>query len=115
MYWWWYRDGYNGWAYGGSRQDHNGALASRPEAAPRIGAERRLALRVAEALLNDPAVTGGSIEVSVQNGVVILEGAVGTEAARCAAAGRVWSVRDVTDVCNALTIADEGTGRTDPA
>jgi osmotically-inducible protein OsmY len=107
MYWWSYPQWYNGMAYRGSRRGRDATLASScsAENAFRASAERRLTLRVAAALFNDPSVTGGSVEVSVQNGVVILDGDIDTEASHTAASRRVRTVDGVADVCNALTVA----------
>ncbi|WP_158277882.1 BON domain-containing protein [Pseudosporangium ferrugineum] len=59
---------------------------------------------VADALFTDPEVTGGHINLGVQNGVVILDGDVDSEPTRSAAAACAWTVEGVTDVCNALTV-----------
>jgi osmotically-inducible protein OsmY len=106
MYWWSYPEWYNGLAYRGSQRGRDAAWASSRSAenAFRASAERRLTLRVAAALLNDPAVTGGSVEVSAQHGVVILDGDIDTEGSHAAASQRVRTVPGVADVCNALTV-----------
>ncbi|WP_199516639.1 BON domain-containing protein [Nucisporomicrobium flavum] len=100
MYSWWYPDWYNGQSYVGR---------SRPDGEPEAGRDvtdpqKRLARAVAEALFDDAAVTGGQFDLSVQNGVVILDGEADTEASRSAAVARAWSVPGVRDVCNALAV-----------
>ncbi|MGA5298933.1 BON domain-containing protein [Nucisporomicrobium flavum] len=93
---WWYTDWYNGAPY--SRQfpaAHGNGARTRDE---------RLARAVADAVLADPVVTGGRIDLGVQNGVVILDGDVDTEASRRAVVALAWSVPGVTDVCNALAV-----------
>jgi osmotically-inducible protein OsmY len=102
MYWWSYPGWYKALAYRG--RDATPASSRGAENALRASAERRLTLRVAAALLNDPAVTGGSVDVSAQNGVVMLDGDIDTEASRAAASKRVRTVPGVADVCNALTV-----------
>ena len=59
---------------------------------------------VAEGLVADRAVRGRLIDVTVQNGVVIMEGEVASIEARAAAGRRAWSVPGVHDVCNRLTV-----------
>ncbi|MEU4214149.1 BON domain-containing protein [Actinoplanes sp. NPDC026623] len=100
MSYWWYPDWYNGQSYLGR---------SRPAGEPDGGRDvtdpqKRLARAVAEAFFDDAAVTGGQFDLSVQNGVVILDGVADTEASRSAAVVRAWSVPGVRDVCNALTV-----------
>ncbi|MEU8659755.1 BON domain-containing protein [Actinoplanes philippinensis] len=59
---------------------------------------------VAEALLADAAVTGGHLDLRIQNGVVILDGEVDTDDTRAAVTDRVWSIPGVADVCDALRV-----------
>jgi hypothetical protein len=69
MYWWSYPGWYNDVAYRGSRCGRDATLASSGTAEDAFSAstERRLAMRVAAALLNDPAVATGSVEVNARN------------------------------------------------
>jgi osmotically-inducible protein OsmY len=60
---------------------------------------------VAEALAGDQEIRGRHLDVTVQNGVVILEGVVSSLTARSAASRRAWAVPEVRDVCNCLMIA----------
>lgn len=60
--------------------------------------------RVAEALAGDPEIRGRHLDVTVQNGVVILEGVVSSLVAKSAAARRAWTVPEVRDVCNCLVL-----------
>ena len=59
---------------------------------------------VAEGLAADRAVRGRHVDVTVQNGVVILEGEVASPASKEAAGRRAWSVPGVYDVCNRLSL-----------
>jgi osmotically-inducible protein OsmY len=68
------------------------------------GADHWLLRTVAEALLADPAVTGGHLDLRIQNGVVILDGEVDTADTSAAVTQRVWSIPGVADVCNALRV-----------
>lgn len=116
MYFWWYPDWYNGAAYraetrqvnaGGRDHDRAGSGGERP--AP--SRDQQLTWAVADALVDDPTVTGGRIDLSVQNGVVILDGEADTEDTQCAAVARAWSVPGVRDVCNALTVVQRQSRR----
>jgi osmotically-inducible protein OsmY len=69
-----------------------------------LSRDDRLALAVSDALFDDEAVTGGHIDIRVQNAVVILDGRTDTEDARVAAVARAWSVIGVADVCDALSV-----------
>ena len=59
---------------------------------------------VAEGLVADSAVRGRHVDVTVQNGVVIMEGEVASAAAKAAAGRRAWSVPGVHDVSNRLVV-----------
>ncbi|SNY25618.1 BON domain-containing protein [Paractinoplanes atraurantiacus] len=94
MYYWWYPDGYS------SPWRNSRAETPRTEA---TGSGDGL-VRLAEELLADPRIRG-QISLDLQNGVVILDGQVGTERARDRATALAWSAPGVTDVCNALTVS----------
>jgi osmotically-inducible protein OsmY len=67
-------------------------------------AEDFLSRRVADEVNQDPEVSGGRMVVTVQNGVVILEGYADTPATREAAGRRAWAISGVFDVCNMLSV-----------
>jgi osmotically-inducible protein OsmY len=69
-----------------------------------LDAESRLSHLVAAEVNRDPQVSGGRMVVTVQNGVVILEGCADSAETRKAAVRRVWATSGVLDVCNMLTI-----------
>ncbi|MEU4690465.1 BON domain-containing protein [Actinoplanes sp. NPDC023714] len=98
MYWWWHWDPqwYGTWA---SAHEHR-----RAEPVLGEGQTSTPAAAVARALLEDPDINAGQIEIGFQNGVVILDGQVDSETARTAAGRVPWSVPGVIDVCNALEI-----------
>jgi hypothetical protein len=109
MYHWWYPGWYNEPTYLGRSGSGGGRHPDRDTPEPYAGAlpanpDRRLERIVATSLFDDAAVTGGHIDLSVQNGVVIVEGTVDSEAVRSAVVARAWSVAGVVDVCNALTV-----------
>jgi osmotically-inducible protein OsmY len=66
--------------------------------------DQRLLHEVARALLDAPAVTDGSVDLHVQNGVAILEGSIGSQEARRAAAVVAASVPGIRDVCDVLLV-----------
>lgn len=66
--------------------------------------DEKLAHRVADRLIADPAVRGGNLEISVQNRVVILTGRIDSATARDAAGRQAWSAPGVHDVCNRLVV-----------
>ncbi|MEV4703136.1 BON domain-containing protein [Actinoplanes sp. NPDC049316] len=66
----------------------------------------RLVHRVADGLVADTQIRGRHVQVTVQNGVVILEGAVDTAEVREAAGRRAWETPGVHDVCNMLMTDD---------
>jgi hypothetical protein len=68
-------------------------------------ADREVAVRLALALLHDPDVEGGDIDVRVQCGVALLDGRVPAEAVKEAALARARSTEGVRDVCDLLTVA----------
>jgi hypothetical protein len=104
MYFWWMSDWYNGAAYAGRAhpplRDHRADIETSVVAAP----DRQLLRVVVEALLTDPAVTGGRLDVQLQNGVVIVEGEVDTADIRAAVVERAWSVPGVVDVCDIILV-----------
>ncbi|GIF42863.1 BON domain-containing protein [Actinoplanes xinjiangensis] len=94
MPFWWFTDWYHATAFRGTA-----AAASTPDATKRrhpsrsvLDADRQLLNAVADALLGDAAVTGGLLDLQVQNGVVILDGHVEDDDTRAAVTDRVWSV-----------------------
>lgn len=81
---------------------------SDPDDAALEGDELLLHL-VAEGLAADQEIRGRHLDVTVQHGVVILEGVVSSRIAKGAAGRRAWSIAGVRDVCNCLTIpGDQG-------
>lgn len=81
-------------------------------AGPAAGAEQdrhrtvdqRLLHEVARALLDDPAVTDGCLDLHVQNGVAILAGDIGSQEARRAAVAAAASIPGIRDVCDVLLV-----------
>jgi osmotically-inducible protein OsmY len=55
-------------------------------------------------LIATAEVRGRDVCVSVQNGVVIMEGYVDSAESKTAAGTLAWSVPGVTDVCNVLAV-----------
>ncbi|AGL16432.1 BON domain-containing protein [Actinoplanes sp. N902-109] len=106
MYYWWYADWYDGLSYqgrsGAPGATHRDGNAGEAQA---LTPDRRLLQAVADALFDEAAVAGGTIDVSVQNGVVILDGEVCSEATRRAAVATAWSVPGVRDVCAVLDVS----------
>ncbi|MEV6842734.1 BON domain-containing protein [Actinoplanes sp. NPDC051411] len=80
----------------------DGHSASRPERS--LTADQRLTSDVVQALFDDPKVTGGTVELTVQNGVAILEGTVDSDGVRIAAVTTAAGVSGVRDVCDALVV-----------
>lgn len=78
--------------------------ASTPHAEPHLTVDERLAQDVAQALIDTPAVTGGLVDLHVQNGVAILDGTIDSDDARAAAVAAVGSVPGIRDVCDSLAI-----------
>jgi osmotically-inducible protein OsmY len=74
-----------------------------------MDADDFLAGHIAAALVADPHLTIGGLRVTVQNRVVMLDGQVGTADDRIVAAGRVWAVPAVLDVCNRLAVRPAAT------
>ncbi|MCO8271708.1 BON domain-containing protein [Actinoplanes sp. TRM 88003] len=68
----------------------------------RMTADEHLAEQVAQALRSNPRVRGTRLEITVQNGVVILEGTLDSTDAREAARVTAWTIPGVHDVCDAL-------------
>ncbi|MCA2219016.1 BON domain-containing protein [Jidongwangia harbinensis] len=92
-YWSYFTD--YGWSQ--SRRSSPGPAAARDPG-------RELAHRVADRILTDPAIRTGELEISAQNGVVILDGRIDSAAAKEAAGRHAWSTPDVHDVCNRLVV-----------
>nr|WP_221383139.1 BON domain-containing protein [Actinoplanes polyasparticus] len=67
-----------------------------------LNADDRLADLAAEELSSDPRIRGSRLEISVQNGVVILQGELESEDAREAARRRAWSLPGIRDVCDVV-------------
>ncbi|MCO8269064.1 BON domain-containing protein [Actinoplanes sp. TRM 88003] len=67
-------------------------------------ADREVAVALALALLHDPDVQGGDIDIRVQSGVAILEGRVTSEDVKEAALRRARVTDGVRDVCDLLTV-----------
>lgn len=68
--------------------------------------DQRLVHRVADGLVADTRIKGRHVQVTVQNGVVILEGDVDSAEVREAAGRRAWATPGVQDVCNMLVPDD---------
>ncbi|AGL16280.1 BON domain-containing protein [Actinoplanes sp. N902-109] len=66
------------------------------------GLDDTLVELVADRLTAEVYVFGREMHVSVQNGVVILEGGVATPEMRAAAGRQAWATPGVRDVCNML-------------
>jgi osmotically-inducible protein OsmY len=83
-------------------------FAARPAAGAQPDRDRtvdqRLLHEVARALLDDPAVTDGCLDLHVQNGVAILDGDIGSQQARRAAVAAAASIPGIRDVCDALVV-----------
>ena len=67
-----------------------------------------LADRAAVEFAMDPHIHGRSLEVMVQNGVLILTGELASAESRNAAVRRAWTIEGVADVCNCLTVLGAG-------
>ncbi|MCM4078895.1 BON domain-containing protein [Actinoplanes sp. TRM88002] len=65
--------------------------------------DETVAHRVAERILDDPAILSGHLVIDVQNGVVILEGRMDCVEACAAASRQAWATAGVRDVSNRLT------------
>lgn len=112
MYYWWLMNWNDGWPWGSSahpRPVRRNADMD-PDHQDRPGTDDVLVGIVADALLDDPRLTGGRIHVRVQNGVAILDGEVDTRRTRAAAAELAASVPGVRDVCTALTVTGKRYG-----
>lgn len=117
MHFWWYTDWYDSNAYRAHQPraglgDH--AQPEGPSSPAEVAARSRdeqLLRAVGGALFDDAEVTGGQMHLSVQNGVVILEGEVDTPLTRAAAVAAAWSVTGVADVCNVLAVTERKYGR----
>ena len=75
------------------------------ERPPTDDRDRSLRTRVMQRLSVDRGVARHPISVVTQNGVVILEGTVPTEAVRRRAGELAWDVPGAHDVLNALAVA----------
>ena len=100
MYFWMYPEWYPETPWRGPAADP--AACERPDRRPTV--DQRLLHEVARALLDDPVVTDGCIDLSVQNGVAILEGDVRSQEARRAAVAAAASILGIRDVCDALLV-----------
>jgi hypothetical protein len=80
---------------------------------PREALDVQLACRVAEALAADSRVRRQGVTIEVQNGVVMLTGAVDGPQARAAIVAAARDVSGVRDVCNALRLKDDGSAARD--
>ncbi|GAA3939531.1 BON domain-containing protein [Actinoplanes auranticolor] len=100
MYFWMYPEWYPATPRRAPAADP--AACERPDR--RRTVDQRLLHEVARALLDDPAVTDGCIDLSVQNGVAILDGDVGSQEARRAAVAAAASILGIRDVCDALLV-----------
>jgi hypothetical protein len=69
-----------------------------------VDAELFLARLVVDELVRDRQIRAGHVVVTVQNGVVILEGQVDDPQTQAAAARRAWAIPGVFDVSNRLTV-----------
>ena len=87
-----------------------GVVAPRHDWVAARSADERLAGRAAHALRLDPLIDGRRLEICVQNGVIILLGELASDEACEAAGRRAWAVAGVVDVCNQLTVSENGTG-----
>ncbi|WP_164842700.1 BON domain-containing protein [Actinoplanes solisilvae] len=76
-------------------------------AAEALEADLRIADRAAVALGCNARVRGRRLEVLVQNQVLILLGEVESDRVRMAAGAVAWTVPEVFDVCNQLTVPPE--------
>ncbi|GAA3347070.1 hypothetical protein GCM10020358_60470 [Amorphoplanes nipponensis] len=72
-----------------------------------LEAENFLSHLVADEINQDPQVGSGQMVVTVQNGVVILEGCADTAETREAAVRRAWATPGVFDVCNMLAVGPD--------
>jgi osmotically-inducible protein OsmY len=77
---------------------------------PENDPDEQLVDLVAGRLIATAEVRGRQVSVMVQNGVVILEGAVDSVDSKRAAGRLAWSTPGVTDVCNVLVVDPAGSG-----
>lgn len=100
MFFWMYPDWFSETPSSGTAAGPSATAGNDPEHT----VDQRLLDEVSRALLSDPAVTDGTIEVNVQNGVAILDGDIGSPEARTAAMAAAASVPGVRDVCDVLFV-----------
>ncbi|MEU8230460.1 BON domain-containing protein [Actinoplanes sp. NPDC048967] len=100
MYFWMYPEWYPTTPLRGTAADP--AVRARPDR--RRTVDQRLLHEVARALLDDPAVSDGCIDLHVQNGIAILDGDIGSQQARRAAVAAAASIIGIRDVCDALLV-----------
>jgi osmotically-inducible protein OsmY len=100
MYFWMYPEWHPVTPWQGSAADRSTGAGQARECT----VDQRLLHEVALALLDDPAVTDGFVDLHVQNGVAILEGDIGSQEARRAAVAVAASVPGVRDVCDVLVV-----------
>ncbi|MCM4083828.1 BON domain-containing protein [Paractinoplanes hotanensis] len=100
MYFWSFPDWYDATPFHWCTTDD----ASTERTDQPLTVDQRLTREVAQALLSDPAVTSGLVDLRVHNGVAILDGTIDSEDARAAAVATAESVSGIRDVCNALVL-----------
>ena len=100
MYFWMFSDWYD-------ERPVRDRVTQDGSAAPTDGSltvDQRLTQAVTRALFDSPAVTGGVVDLCVQNGVAILRGTIESDDARAAAVAAAVSVPGVRDICDALVV-----------
>ncbi|WP_249999085.1 BON domain-containing protein [Actinoplanes sp. M2I2] len=103
MYFWFHMPGESPW-FPDTPEQPDAARVRRAITDHWAETDRAVAVRLALALLHDPAVDGGDLDLRVQSGVAILDGRVPSASARAAAVDRAWSVDGVRDVCDLLRV-----------
>lgn len=73
--------------------------------------DQRLLCDLAQALFDHPGVTGGTIDVQVQNGVAILDGEVTSAGVREAVLAAADAVDGIREVCSLLVLPGEPRGQ----
>lgn len=71
---------------------------------PVLTADELIAELVAASIMGHPYARGRSLDIQVQNQVVILLGQVASVEARAMIRGLAWQMPGVRDVCNRLTV-----------
>lgn len=100
MYYWMYPQFHPATPARGPAQEP--APGTRPDRERTV--DQHLLHEVAGALLSDPRVTDGCVDLHVQNGVAILDGDIGSHEAREAAVAAAASISGIRDVCDALVV-----------